>query len=52
MCAPIFCPHLTQTILDLPSTLEPQALLTIGYPPDNATLSKERAPLATRVVAR
>jgi F420 biosynthesis protein FbiB-like protein len=52
MCAPIFCPDLVQAILDLPPALEPQALLTIGYPPDDAPRSKERAPLATRVVVR
>jgi F420 biosynthesis protein FbiB-like protein len=52
MCAPIFCPDLVQAILDLPPTLEPQAMLTIGYPPDDAPRSKERAPLATRVVVR
>jgi F420 biosynthesis protein FbiB-like protein len=52
MCAPIFCPALVQTILDLPATLEPQALLTIGYPPDDAPRSKERVPLATRMIVR
>lgn len=52
MCAPIFCPALVQTILNLPPTMEPQALLTIGYPPDDAPRSKERTPLATRVVVR
>jgi F420 biosynthesis protein FbiB-like protein len=52
MCAPIFCPDLVQTTLDLPAALEPQALLTIGYPPDNAPRSKERAPLSTRVIMR
>lgn len=52
MCAPIFCPELVQALLDLPPTLEAQALLTVGYPPDDTPRSKERAPLATRVVAR
>jgi F420 biosynthesis protein FbiB-like protein len=52
MCAPIFCPGLVRTVLDLPPTLEPQALLTIGYPPDDAPRNKERAPLTTRVVVR
>ena len=36
MCAPIFCPELVQATLNLPPTLEAQALLTIGYPPDDA----------------
>jgi F420 biosynthesis protein FbiB-like protein len=52
MCAPIFCPDLVQATLDLPASWEPQALLTIGYPPDDALRSKERAPLATRVAVR
>jgi F420 biosynthesis protein FbiB-like protein len=52
MCAPIFCPDLVRAILDLPAALEPQALLTIGYPPDDAPRSKERAPLSTRVLMR
>jgi coenzyme F420-0:L-glutamate ligase / coenzyme F420-1:gamma-L-glutamate ligase len=52
MCAPIFCPALVQAILDLPPSLEPQALLTIGYPPADAPRSKERAPLASRVLVR
>lgn len=52
MCAPIFCPELVQAILDLPAVYEPQALLTIGYPPDAAPRHAERAPLATRVIIR
>lgn len=52
MCAPIFCPELVQSTLDLPPTLEPQALLTIGYPADDSPRSKERAPLATRIIQR
>lgn len=52
MCAPIFCIELVQASLALPRTLEPQALLTIGYPRDDAPRSKERAPLATRVILR
>lgn len=52
MCAPIFVPELVQPILDLPPALEPQALLTLGYPLDDAPRHKERAPLATRVILR
>ena len=52
MCAPIFCPELVQATLDLPAVYEPQALLTIGYPPDAAPRHAERAPLATRVIIR
>lgn len=52
MCAPIFCPELVRTILELPATLEPQSLLTIGYPSNDALHSRERAPLATRIIIR
>ena len=52
MCAPIFCPELVLATLDLPPTLEPQALLTAGFPPDDAPRSKARAPLASRVIVR
>ena len=52
MCAPLFCLDLVQSTLDLPPTLEPQALLTIGYPRDDAPRSKARTPLATRVIQR
>jgi coenzyme F420-0:L-glutamate ligase / coenzyme F420-1:gamma-L-glutamate ligase len=52
MCAPIFCLELVQSMLDLPSTLEPQALLTVGYAAEDFRRGKERAPLATRVIQR
>lgn len=52
MCAPIFCLELVQSTLDLAPTLEPQALLTVGYRADDSPRSKERAPLATRVIRR
>ena len=52
MCAPIFCPELVQVTLDLPAAYDPQALLTIGYPPDEAPRHAERALLATRVIMR
>jgi F420 biosynthesis protein FbiB-like protein len=31
MCAPLFCPDVVRNVLDLPSELEPQALITLGY---------------------
>ncbi|MFZ2488081.1 MAG: nitroreductase family protein [Anaerolineae bacterium] len=52
LCAPIFCPDLVRTVLDLPATLEPQALLTLGYPPADAPRSKPREPLASRLIER
>lgn len=52
MCAPIFCPELVRASLELPATLEPQSLLTIGYPSNDAPRSRERVPLATRILIR
>jgi coenzyme F420-0:L-glutamate ligase/coenzyme F420-1:gamma-L-glutamate ligase len=34
MCAPLFCPEVVRTALDLPDDWEAQALITIGYPAD------------------
>lgn len=50
MCAPLFVPELVQTVLHLPTSWIPQALLTVGYPAEEKT--KERAPLAERVLWR
>lgn len=32
MCAPLFCPDVVQSALDLPADWQPQALITIGFP--------------------
>ncbi len=50
MCAPLFVPDLVRTVLVLPESWQPQALLTLGYPAEEKT--KERAPMASRVVWR
>lgn len=50
MCAPLFVPDLVRDLLDLPAAWQPQALITLGYPAESRT--KERAPLATRVIWR
>lgn len=52
LCAPIFCVAVVQEALALPATWEPQALLTVGYPPPDAPASKPREPLASRVIER
>jgi len=31
-CAPLFCPDVVKNVLRLPSDLEPQALITLGFP--------------------
>ena len=47
MCAPLFCPDVVRQALALPDDWQPQALLTIGYPAESKT--KTREPLSTRV---
>jgi len=32
MCAPLFCPEVVRTALDLPHQWQPQALVTMGFP--------------------
>lgn len=50
MCAPLFVPDLVTSVLDLPDDWRPQALITLGVPAETKT--KERAPLASRVIRR
>lgn len=50
MCAPLFCPDVVLSALDLPADWEPQALLTLGYSAE--TREKTREPLETKVVWR
>jgi nitroreductase len=50
MCAPLFCPDVVTTVLDLPPDWEPQALITMGYPAEVKTST--RAPLDIRLVWR
>lgn len=52
MCAPLFCPAVVQATLALPTTWQPQALLTVGYPTPDAPRDKPRNPLAQHVVIR
>lgn len=52
MCAPIFCVPLVQRMLELPNTWQPQALLTLGYPPTGLESHSARQPLAQVVLRR
>ncbi len=50
MCAPLFCPDVVRSALDLPDDWQPQALLTLGYPAE--TREKTRQPVETKVIWR
>jgi coenzyme F420-0:L-glutamate ligase / coenzyme F420-1:gamma-L-glutamate ligase len=48
LCAPLFCPDVVQTTLDLPPDWQPQGLITVGYPAESR--QKRRQPLSTRLI--
>lgn len=50
MCAPLFCPDVVQSALDLPPDWQPQGLITLGYAAQ--TRDKARQPLVEKVVWR
>jgi coenzyme F420-0:L-glutamate ligase/coenzyme F420-1:gamma-L-glutamate ligase len=50
LCAPLFCPDVAVTQLDLPGDWEPQALITLGYPAEQK--QSTRQPLESRVIWR
>jgi F420 biosynthesis protein FbiB-like protein len=43
MCAPLFCIDVVANVLRLPSTWEPQALITLGHPADAGKPMSRRA---------
>ena len=47
-CAPIFCKTAVRQALEIPDEVEPQALITVGYP-DETPKTPERPPLETYV---
>jgi coenzyme F420-0:L-glutamate ligase/coenzyme F420-1:gamma-L-glutamate ligase len=48
LCAPLFTPDLVQETLGLPADWEPLGLMTLGYPAEEKT--KTRQPLDSRVI--
>lgn len=48
MCAPLFCPEVVQTQLELPLDWQPQALITLGYTAQER--QGERKPLESSVL--
>lgn len=50
MCAPLFCPDVVKTVLDLPEDWQPQGMLTIGYPAQ--VRKKERNALSDHITWR
>lgn len=38
MCAPLFCPNVVRSVLDLSQEWEPQALITLGYAADGGRM--------------
>jgi F420 biosynthesis protein FbiB-like protein len=50
ICAPLFCPELVQSTLELPDDWQPQGIISLGYPAQER--EKTRAPLETRIIWR
>jgi coenzyme F420-0:L-glutamate ligase/coenzyme F420-1:gamma-L-glutamate ligase len=49
MCAPLFCPEVVQTTLGLDATLDPHALIAVGYAA-NDPVRRPRRPLDELIV--
>jgi F420 biosynthesis protein FbiB-like protein len=50
LCAPLFCPDVVSTSLDLPPDWQPQGLITLGYPAQSR--EKTRHPLEAKTLWR
>lgn len=47
MCAPLFCPDTVRTCLDLPADWQAQGLITIGYPDQQRTKTRQSSETRT-----
>lgn len=50
LCAPLFCPEVVRSTLELPPDWQPQGLITVGHAAEQK--EKTRHPLGTRVLYR
>ncbi|MGJ3238201.1 MAG: nitroreductase family protein [Anaerolineae bacterium] len=50
MCAPLFCPDVVRDALSLPSDWQPQGIISLGYPTQSRTRTRE--PVETRIIWR
>jgi coenzyme F420-0:L-glutamate ligase / coenzyme F420-1:gamma-L-glutamate ligase len=50
MCAPLFCPDVVQSALDLPEDWQAQGMITLGFPAQ--TREKTRKPLESSILWR
>ncbi len=48
MCAPLFCQDVVRDVLDLPVDWDAQGLITLGYPAEQPTKSRE--PIETKTI--
>ncbi len=42
-CAPLFCQDVVKKVLGMPQTVEPQALITLGYPAENPSMPTRKS---------
>jgi len=48
VCAPLFCPDVVRDVLSLPADWEAQGLITMGYPAEQRTKTREPLDIKSR----